>query len=82
MLQMNSLTIFGLIAVTSMMVCYALENRNSWFILGFGGACVMASVYGFLQGVWPFGLVEAVWSIVALRRWRVRKKVSVTQSKP
>lgn len=71
---MNPLTIFGLFAVTSMMVCYALETRNPLFILGFAGACVMASVYGFLQGAWPFGLVEAVWSIVALRRWRVRKK--------
>jgi hypothetical protein len=79
---MNPLTIFGLFAVTSMMICYAFENRNPWFILGFAGACVMASVYGFLQGAWPFGLVEAVWSIIALRRWLVRKKVSVSQSKP
>ncbi len=67
---MNRLTIFGLCAVTSMLVCYALENRSHWFILGFAVCCVLGSAYGFLQGAWPFGLVEGVWALVALRRWR------------
>ena len=66
---MNSLTLFGLFAVTAMMVCYALEQRSAWFVLGFAGTCVLASIYGFLQGAWPFGAVEAVWSLVAFRRW-------------
>lgn len=66
---MDGLTIFGLIAVTAMLVCYALEKRSSWFILAFAGSCVLAAIYGFLQGAWPFGLVEAVWSVVAVRRW-------------
>ena len=66
---MSPLTIFGLFAVTAMLVCYALEKRSPWFILAFSGACVMGSAYGFLQGAWPFGLVEAIWSIVAVRRW-------------
>jgi len=65
---LNALTIFGLLAVTAMLVFYAMEKRSPWFVLAFAGACVMASIYGFLQGAWPFGLVEAVWSIVALRR--------------
>ena len=60
---------FGLVAVTAMMVCYALERRSRWYVLGFAGACVLASIYGFAQGAWPFGLVEAVWALVALRRW-------------
>ena len=67
--RMKPLTIFGLFAVAAMLVCYALERRNRSFILGFAGACVLGSVYGFLQGAWPFGIVEGVWSIVALRRW-------------
>ena len=66
---MNSLTWFGLLAVSLMLVFYALDRRSPWFILAFSGSCVLASVYGFLQGAWPFGLVEAVWSVVALRRW-------------
>jgi hypothetical protein len=66
---MDHLTIFGLVAVTSMLVTYALEKRSSWFILAFAGACVLGSIYGFLQGAWPFGMVEAVWAIVAARRW-------------
>ena len=66
---MDRLTIFGLLAVSAMMICYALENRSHWFILAFGGACVLGSIYGFLQGAWPFGLVEAVWSLVAVKRW-------------
>ncbi len=67
---MDILSAFGLFAVTAMLVCYALEERSPRFVLGFAGACVLASAYGFLQGAWPFGLVEAVWFVVALRRWR------------
>lgn len=66
---MSALSLFGLFAVTVMVVCYALEKRHRAFILVFAGSCVMASVYGFLQGAWPFGLVEAVWSAVAIWRW-------------
>ena len=66
---MSWLTLFGLFAVTLMLVCYALEDRSSWFVFAFAVGCALASAYGFLQGAWPFGLVEAVWSAVALRRW-------------
>ena len=66
---MDGLTIFGLIAVTAMVVCYALERRSRWYILAFALACALASVYGFLQGAWPFGVVEAVWAVVAVLRW-------------
>lgn len=72
-LSMSGLTWFGLMAVTAMVVTYALESRSHWFILGFAAACVLGSAYGFLQGAWPFGLVEAVWSAIALRRWLQRK---------
>ena len=63
---------FGAAAVTAMLVFYALEARSSVFVLGFSVACLASSVYGFLQGAWPFGVVELVWSGVALRRWRER----------
>ena len=63
------LTAFGLFAVTAMLVCYALEDRSPWFVLAFAVACALGSAYGFLQGAWPFGIVEAIWSLVALRRW-------------
>jgi hypothetical protein len=66
---MNPLALFGLFAVTAMLICYALENRSQWFILAFAAACALGSAYGFLQGAWPFGLAEAIWSIVAVRRW-------------
>ncbi len=68
---MDRLTLFGLFAVTAMLVCYALEDWSPWFILAFAAACALGSAYGFLQGAWPFGLVEAIWSIVALRRWHL-----------
>jgi len=74
---MNWLTLFGLLAVTLMLVCYTLEDRSNWFVLAFAGACIVASVYGFLQGAWPFGVLEAVWSIVALRRWSRRRLVAL-----
>jgi len=65
----DSLTLFGLFAVTAMLVTYALEDRSSWFVLAFAASCVLGSIYGFLQRAWPFGLLEGVWSIVAARRW-------------
>ena len=68
-MQMDKLTAFGLFAVTAMLVFYALEQRSRWFILAFAGSCILGSAYGFLQGAWPFGLVEAIWSAVAVRRW-------------
>jgi hypothetical protein len=71
---MNALTVFGLFSVTAMLVCYALERRSRWFILAFAAACALGSAYGFLQGAWPFGLVEAIWSIVALRRWELVRR--------
>jgi hypothetical protein len=66
---MDRLTLFGLFTVTAMLVFYALEACSPWFILAFAVACVLGSIYGFLQGAWPFGIVEAIWSGVALRRW-------------
>ena len=63
---MNGLTAFGLFAVTAMLVCYALEKRSPWFVFAFAVSCALGSVYGFLQGAWPFGLVEGVWSLEAL----------------
>jgi hypothetical protein len=73
-MAMDGLTLFGLLAVSAMLLCYALEDRSHWFILGFAAACALGSIYGFLQGAWPFGLVEAIWAVVALRRWSVRRE--------
>ena len=64
---MNLLSAFGLLAVTAMLVCYAFEHRSHWYVLGFAAACVLGSIYGFLQGAWPFGIVEAIWAAVAFR---------------
>lgn len=69
---LNSMTIldsFGLLAVTLMLLFYALEARHRHYVLAFAGACVLGSAYGFLQGAWPFGVVEAIWAAVAVRRW-------------
>ncbi len=66
---MTPLSLFGLFAVSAMLVCYAFEQRSPWFVLAFAVSCALGSVYGFLQGAWPFGLVEGVWAGVALRRW-------------
>jgi hypothetical protein len=66
---MDALTLFGLFAVTAMLVFYALEHRSHWCILAFAAACALGSAYGFLQGAWPFGLLEGIWTLVALHRW-------------
>jgi hypothetical protein len=75
---MDGLTLFGLAAVSLMLAFYALEDRSPWFVLAFAGACALGSVYGFLQGAWPFGLVEAIWAGVAIRRgWLVRASQNI-----
>jgi hypothetical protein len=68
-LTAHALTIYGFVSVALMLVFYALEDRSHWFVLLFAAACLMSSIYGFLQGAWPFGAVEGVWTVVALRRW-------------
>lgn len=68
---MDALTVFGLSSITAMVVFYALEQHGHWYTLAFAGTCALASVYGFLLGAWPFGLVEAIWAVVALNKWRV-----------
>ena len=73
---MDALTAFGLVSVTAMLGFYALEDRSPHFILAFAAACAAGSVYGFLQGAWPFGLVEAVWALIAARRWQKRTSVA------
>jgi hypothetical protein len=72
---MDRLTAFGLFAVSAMLVFYALEQHSPWFILAFAGACGLGSAYGFLQGAWPFGVVEAIWALVALRRWSLVRRM-------
>jgi len=80
---MDPLTLYGLVSVLLMLSFYALEERKSVFVLLFAGSCVMASIYGFLQGAWPFGIVEAIWSLVAVRRWCLRvRRAKEAPSKP
>jgi hypothetical protein len=71
---MDGLTLFGLFAVTAMLIFYTVEDRSPWFVLAFAGACALGSAYGFLQGAWPFGIVEAIWAGVAVRRWQAKVK--------
>jgi hypothetical protein len=71
-----AVTIYGVCAVTFMMTMYALENRHPRFVLLFAIGCVASSIYGFLSGAWPFGVVELIWSGVALRRYRDQTQAS------
>jgi hypothetical protein len=68
------LSAFGLFAVTAMLICYAFEDRSAAFVPAFAGACALGSIYGFMRGAWPFGLVEAVWAVIAVRRRWVRAR--------
>ena len=71
---MDGLTVFGTLAVAAMLLLYTVEERSPWFVLAFAAACLASSVYGFLQGAWPFGVVELIWSGVAVRRWWGRRQ--------
>ncbi len=75
-MHLDGLTIFGLAAVSACLLCYVMEDRSRWWVLGFALSCVAGSVYGFLQGAWPFGLIEAIWAVAAIHRWWGLRKVS------
>jgi hypothetical protein len=75
---MDLLTLYGLIAVTLMVAFYAFEDRSTWCVLAFAASCLLASVYGFLQGAWPFGIVEIVWGVIAFRKWQIRRGTDTT----
>jgi len=66
---MSAVTVYGVCAVTFMMVMYGLEPRGRGFVLAFAAGCLLSSAYGFLSGAWPFGVVEAIWAVVAMRRF-------------
>lgn len=66
---MDAVTLYGVCAVTFMMVMYALERRGRGFVLAFAAGCLLSSAYGFLSGAWPFGVVEAIWAAVAVHRF-------------
>lgn len=76
-MSMDGLTLFGLVAIFLGLIFYALEERSPWFVLAFAVACAGSSVYGFLQGAWPFGLVEIFWTVAALRRWWQTRRTRV-----
>ncbi len=78
-LVMDSLSLFGLAAVSFTLVCYAMESGSHWWTLGFVLGCVAGSAYGFLQGAWPFGVVEIVWAIVSFRRWLTLRRLQSTK---
>lgn len=72
---MSGTELFGIAAVTVMVIAYALENRGAPYVLVFSLACVAAAVYAVRIRAWPFAAVETVWSIIAFRRWtRVRSR--------
>jgi len=68
-MMLDALTLFGVAALTVMLVCYALERKSPWFTLGMAVSCLAAAAYGFLQGAWPFGVLEVIWSGIAFVRW-------------
>ena len=77
---MTLLTAFGLFAAVAMIITYALEEKSSWFTLALAAACALGAVYVFLQGAWPFVILEAIWSAVALVKWH--RRVSADQNMP
>ena len=70
-----SLTAFGFIAVGTMFATYWLEARSPWFVLVFAAGCAASAGYGFMAGTIPFGVVESLWAIVALQRFRSRRAI-------
>ena len=68
-MNMDALTLFGVASLSVMLLCYALERKSPWFTFGMASACVAAAIYAFLQGAWPFAVIEIIWAAIAYIRW-------------
>jgi hypothetical protein len=79
-MTMDGLTLFGLVAVSLMLLFYTFEDASPWCVFGFAISCFLGSAYGFMQGAWPFGLVEGIWGFIALRRWQHRRLAGKPQA--
>ena len=79
---MDWVTVYGVAALSFMMVMYWLEHRGSMFILAFALGCILSSLYGFLAGAWPFGVLEAVWCVIALRRFAEARGRDIAPNSP
>ena len=79
---MNMVSIFGLASVLISLVCYALEIKSHWWVLGFSISCIFCSIYGFLQGAWPIGVAEIVWCGAAFRKWRLEHNKVIVERLP
>lgn len=77
---MDAVTLFGVLVVSFMMLMYALEARHRLFVLAFAVGCGLSSIYGFLSGAWPFGVVEIIWAAVALRRYQTLRNREYTRA--
>lgn len=78
---MTPLTLFGAGAVSIMLLSYALETRSHLWVLVFALACMASSLYGWISGTWPFGVVEGIWALVAFRRWWRLRTAPISSSK-
>jgi hypothetical protein len=74
---MSALTIYGVAVLTFMMTMYALERRGKQFVLLFAVGCALSSSYGFISGAWPFGVIEAIWCLLAFLRYRREPSISM-----
>jgi hypothetical protein len=72
-MAIDAVTLLGLLAVSLMLIFYVFEDASPWCVLGFALACALAAVYGFIDGAWPIGVVQSIWSFIALKRWQKRR---------
>ena len=70
---MSGTELFGLAAVTVMVLSYALESRGAAYVLAFALSCAAAATYAMLIRSWPFAVAESIWAVVAFRRWLQRR---------
>jgi hypothetical protein len=66
---MNWLAAFGLLAATGILVWCTFWSRSPFIALAVVAMCVLASITRFMHDAWLLGVMEAVWAVIAIRRW-------------
>jgi hypothetical protein len=71
--ELDKVMLLGFVSAFFALVCYFNRRYSRAFGVGLALSLIGMAVYAFLQNVWPIGIAEAVWSVVALVRCRKPK---------
>ena len=73
--QLDVLMLFGFLTAVLTLLFWMHQGESRSCILALAVCLAAMTVYAFLQGAWPMGMIESVWCAAAVRRWHPSKAI-------